>query len=209
MRDRLRLDRILERRLLSRHIDYIAGTLRFREPILSRSPGLDPQFIVADYEVDGLATRRSNAGARVSWRTNNHKLKIAATAIHDENEITKTNLVGADVRYQHSPSTEIRAEVAVSDSKAQSAGTELAGGTATAWHAEAEHRGSRFDILAYVRTQESGFGLGQTNASENGTRKFGVDGRARLGGTWVADGQRLARILSRHRRPSLRRPRAD
>ena len=61
IRDRLHSERILESRLLTRHIDYdidyLAGTLRFREPILSRSSGLDPQFIVADYEVDGVAGR--------------------------------------------------------------------------------------------------------------------------------------------------------
>src|SRR4029077_2668803 len=40
VRDRLRSDRIVDQRLLSRHIDYdvdyITGTIRFREPILSR-----------------------------------------------------------------------------------------------------------------------------------------------------------------------------
>ena len=47
----------------------LAGTLRFREPILSRSSSLDPQFIVADYEVDGVAGRELNAGGRVAWRS--------------------------------------------------------------------------------------------------------------------------------------------
>ena len=72
VRDRLHSERIVESRLLTRHIDYdidyLAGTLRFREPILSRSSGLDPQFIVADYEVDGVAGRELNAGGRVAWR---------------------------------------------------------------------------------------------------------------------------------------------
>ena len=41
VRDRLRSDRIVESRMLTRYIDYdidyLAGTLRFREPILSRT----------------------------------------------------------------------------------------------------------------------------------------------------------------------------
>src|SRR5205085_347251 len=72
VRDRLRSDRIVDRRLLTRHIDYDidydTGTLRFREPILSRDSSSNPQFIVVDYETDGVAGRSLNAGGRVSWR---------------------------------------------------------------------------------------------------------------------------------------------
>ena len=68
-RDRLRSDRIVDRKQLIRHIDYdidyLAGTLRFREPILSRDSGLNPQFIIADYEVFGIGERVNNAGGRV------------------------------------------------------------------------------------------------------------------------------------------------
>lgn len=35
-------------------------------------------------------------------------------------------------------------------------------------------------LLAYAREQEAGYGVGQTNASEGGTRKFGLDGRIRI-----------------------------
>ena len=89
-RDRLRSDRIIDRKSLIRHIDYdidyLAGTLRFREPILSRSSGLDPQFIIAEYEVDGIGQRVANAGGRVRWTSPDAKLQIAATAIHDESD---------------------------------------------------------------------------------------------------------------------------
>lgn len=219
VRDRLRSDRIVERRLLSRHvdydIDYAVGTLRFKEPILSRSPALDPQFIIADYEVDGIASRTVNAGARASWRSKDQKIQIAATAISDSNGEARTNLAGADVRYRPNLSTEIRAEVAVSDTEAKAAATASAG-TATAWQIEAEHHGSRIDLLAYAREREAGFGLGQTSAAENGTRKFGLDARARFGDTWSlvgsawhedylgSDARRIAaRALVEYRRPDL------
>ncbi|MEP3723367.1 MAG: hypothetical protein ABJM59_04185, partial [Parasphingorhabdus sp.] len=42
------------------------------------------------------------------------------------------------------------------------------------------HHGSTFDVLAYVRRQASGYGLGQLNASESGSRKFGIDARVRV-----------------------------
>ncbi|WP_106639449.1 DUF11 domain-containing protein [Allosphingosinicella vermicomposti] len=183
VRDRERSDRIVSTKLLTRHIDYDidyqAGILRFKEPILSRSPNLDPQFIVADYEVDGIGGREINAGGRVSVRTADQKLQVSATAIRDEDGQSESMLGGADIRYRPNAATEIRAEIAVSDSKAKDGATGD-GGSATAWLVEAEHHGSRIDVLAYAREQEGGFGLGQLNASENGTRKIGIDARARI-----------------------------
>ncbi len=220
VRDRLRSDRIVERRLLSRHvdydIDYAVGTLRFKEPILSRSSALDPQFIVADYEVDGIASRTVNAGGRASWRSRDRKVQVAATAVSDSNGEARTNLAGADIRYRPDLSTEIRAEVAVSDGEAKAGSAAESAGTATAWQIEAEHHGSRIDLLAYAREREAGFGLGQTSGAENGTRKFGLDARARLGDSWSlvasawhedylgSDARRIAaRALVEYRRPDL------
>ena len=178
-RDRLRSDRIIDRKELTRHIDYdidyLAGTLRFREPILSRSSGFDPQFIIAEYEVLGVAGRDLNAGGRATYTSNNKKLKVGATFVHDENEATKTDLLGVDVRYRPDLKTEIRAELAVTDNQDKT--TQANGRASTAWLVEAEHHGSNFDILAYVREQSGGFGLGQINSAESATRKFGVDTR--------------------------------
>ena len=184
IRDRLHSQRIIESRLLTRHIDYdidyLAGILRFREPILSRSSGLDPQFITADYEVDGVGARAINAGGRVAWRNRDQSLQVAATAIHDNDGTTRTDLGGIDVRYRPSASTEIRAEIAVSDSSSSAGAAPAQSGTALAWQVEAEHHDRRFDVLAYARERQGGFGVGQLNASENGTRKIGIDARARL-----------------------------
>lgn len=183
-RDRLRSDRIIDRKSLFRHIDYdidyLAGTLRFREPILSRGSGLDPQFIIAEYEIDGIGKRVANAGGRVRWTSADQKLQIAATGIHDESDTSKTDLLGADIIYRPGTGTEIRAEFAGSTGEAKASSTTPSAGGATAWLVEAEHHGEKFDVLAYVREQQAGFGVGQTNRSEIGTRKFGVDGRVRL-----------------------------
>lgn len=195
-RDRFRGDRIVERRTLSRHIDYdidyLAGTLRFRSPLLSRSSGLDPQFIVVDYEVDGIGQRVVNAGGRATWNNAARTLTIGASAIHDEDDRGTTNVGGVDLRYTPNAATEVRAEIAASRGSA-SAGTETTApgigqttgqitgrGTAVAWLVEAEHHGPKYDVLAYAREQQSGFGVGQLNAGENGTVKFGFDGRLRF-----------------------------
>ena len=184
VRDRLRSDRIIETRVLSRHIDYdidyLSGTIRFREPVLSRIDGFDPQFIIAEYEVDGIGNREINAGGRVSWRNDTQKLQIGATAIHDSNDVRKTELVGVDVKYRPNLQTELRAEIAASDANTQNGNDPANDGTSTAWLVEAEHHGSTVDLLAYARRQEGGFGVGQLNNAESGTRKFGLDARVRI-----------------------------
>ncbi|WP_432770671.1 hypothetical protein [Sphingopyxis sp.] len=182
-RDRLHSERIVETLSLTRHvdydIDYLAGTLRFRSPVLSRSSGLDSQFIVAEYEVDGVGQRVLNAGGRVSYQSTDEKLRVGATLIHDEDGNAKTNLGGVDARYRPDIDTEMRAELAVSDAKAQDGRPVATAGTAKAWLIEAEHHSSTMDVLAYVREREAGFGAGQLNRGEDGTRKFGFDARLR------------------------------
>lgn len=121
VRDRLRSDSIISTKTLTRHIDYdidyVAGTLTFRAPVLSRSSLLDPQFIIADYEVDGVAQRVINAGGRAAWTNTAKTLIIGASGIHNEDELAKTNVAGIDVRYMPSASTEIRGELAGSDTE--------------------------------------------------------------------------------------------
>ncbi len=183
-RDRFRSDRIVEQRTLTRHIDYDidygAGTLRFRDPVLSRSSALDPQFIVVDYEVDGVAQRVLNAGGRATWTNKAKTLRVGASVIHDEDDRARTNVSGVDVRYAPNATTEIRAEFAASRASAKSGATAVVDGTPVAWLVEAEHHGSKYDLLAYARQQDSGYGVGQLNAGENGSRKFGFDGRLRI-----------------------------
>ena len=66
VRDRLHSERILESRLLMRHIDYdidyAAGTLRFREPILSRSSA--PRSAVHRRRLRGRRSRLARAQRR-------------------------------------------------------------------------------------------------------------------------------------------------
>ncbi len=226
VRDRIRSEQIVEARVLIRYvdydIDYISGTIRFTAPVLSRDSALNPQFIVAEYEVDGVGQRVTNAGGRVAYNSKNEKLRVGATAIHNEDDASKTNLGGIDVRYRPTVSTEIRAELAVSDSNAKTAAVEplpggaplppVSTGQRTAWLIEAEHHGPKIDALAYVREREGGFGVGQLNASEEASRKYGVDTRLRVTDTvslaasgWQEDfldtdmRRRAARIFAEYR----------
>ena len=171
-RDRFRSELVIDQRSLTRFVDYdidlLSGTIRFSEPILSRDPDLNPQLIVIDYEVDELSGGKVNAGLRADYTTRDGNLRVGASAIRDAGDGPRTDLVAADVKARVGDGTELRAEVAASRS---------AGSTATAWQVEAEHHDGSVDVLAYARSQDADFGVGQQNGAERARLKIGVDAR--------------------------------
>lgn len=175
VRDRFRSELIVSSTALTRHIDYdidvTMGTIRFRSPVLSRDGNLNPVFIVVDYETYGDMSRKLVAGGRVAARSNDRRLEVGATALHDET-VANANVLALDLRAKPTDATEVRAEAAT--------GGRGGLGRGKAWLVEGEHHGGSLDVLAYARQQDSAFGVGQQNVVEAGTRKLGLDGRIRL-----------------------------
>ena len=187
VRDRLRSERIVDRRALTRFvdydIDYAAGTLRFSAPVLSRSSDLNPQFIVADYELDRDDSGALNGGVRVRYDGKGGALRIGATLLHDDGDQGRTDLIASDVRLRFANDTEVRAELAATRGTRTASGAtaSMAGqSSGIAWQVEVEHHDRRFDLLGYARQQDVAFGLGQQNGAERGRRKVGLDLRAKL-----------------------------
>ncbi|MEG3084150.1 hypothetical protein U1707_10900 [Sphingomonas sp. PB2P12] len=174
-RNRFRSELIVATTELTRHIDYdidtSMGTVRFRQPILSRDNNLNPVFIVADYEVEGGRSSKLAAAARVATKLANGRIEVGAAVIRDET-VGKATVVGADIKARLNATTEARGEIA----KGGRGGL----GQGLAYLAEVDHRGTKLDLLAYARQQDTAFGVGQQNLVEAGTRKFGLDGRLRL-----------------------------
>ncbi|WP_083989470.1 DUF11 domain-containing protein [Paraurantiacibacter namhicola] len=175
-RDRFRSELVVERRELSRFVDYdidfLSGTITFKQPVLSRDFDLNPQFIVIDYETDTLRGGQTNAGIRVDWTDAADTIRIGATAITDKGDGPRTEIGAVDLRARIGTATEVRAELAASHRD---------GDTATAWLAEVRHQSGNLDLLAYVQSVEADYGVGQQSGAELGRRKFGVDARMRLG----------------------------
>lgn len=171
VRDRLRPERILSSTPLTRHIDYdidaTIGTIRFREPVLGRDAANNPVFIIVDYETYGRANR-TTSGGRVALKVAGGRGEVGLSAIRDQSQGDGL-LLGVNARAKVSETTDVRAEVA--------AGGRQGLGDGRAWLAEVEHHSEGADILAYVRQQDDGFGLGQQNLVEAGTRRLGYDGR--------------------------------
>lgn len=180
-RDRFRSEIVVERRELARFTDYdvdlLAGTIRFRQPVASRDANLNPQMIVVEYEVDSLNGGEINAGLRASVATGGDRLRIGVTAVTDKGDAARTQLGGIDVRAHLSETTEVKAELAMSQS---------AGATATGWSVAAEHRSGSAEIIAYAQSLGASFGVGQQSGAELGRRKIGVDARTRIGDTTTA-----------------------
>ena len=174
VRDRLRPELIVSSTPMTRHIDYdidpLAGTIRFRQPVLGRDAGRNPVFIVVDYESWG-SVRKAVGGARAAVRIARGAVELGATALRDRT-VGDAALLAVDARARLSADTQLRAEAATGGAHGLRAGT--------AWLAEAEHHGPALDLTAYARQQDAGFGLGQQNAVERGTRKIGLDGRLAL-----------------------------
>ncbi len=180
VRDRFRSELVVDRRSLTRFIDYdidlLSGTITFKQPVLSRDEALNPQFIVIDYEVDETARGGAiNAGLRADYTTANGKLRLGASAITDTGansaDASRTNLAAVDLKAKLGESTEVRAEMGMSFHQ---------GDSAKAWLVEAEHHDGKLDLLAYARSADRDYGVGQTSGAELGRRKYGLDARYQL-----------------------------
>lgn len=176
VRDRFRSEVIVSRQELTRFVDYdidlLAGTVRFRQPILSRDPDLNPQFIVIDYEVDeGRGESALNGGIRADYTGLDGRLIIGTTVISDRTNDQRGTLAAMDVRARLGADTELRGEFGA---------TRIGDARATSWQVEAEHHSGKWDMLAYARSIAADFGIGQQNLAEKGRRKFGLDTRYAL-----------------------------
>ncbi|QZD88939.1 DUF11 domain-containing protein [Qipengyuania aurantiaca] len=189
VRDRFRSELIVASRKLERFVDYdvdmLSGTITFKQPVLSRDFDLNPQFIVVTYETDGRDGGELNAGVRAEWIDKTDTVRIGASAITDKADDARTTIAALDMRAELDPSTTVHAELAISES---------GGEMATGWLIEAQHQTGNLDVLAYARSVESEFGVGQQNGAELGRTKVGVDARVKidehlsvLGSVWHDD----------------------
>ncbi|WP_455217543.1 OmpA family protein [Kaarinaea lacus] len=179
-RDRFRSEVTLSSRQLTRYIDYtfdpVEGTVYFREPVYSRDENFNPVYIVVNYEVISSDNNALTAGARVATRPSEHEgLELGATIVHEGTPGAEAELAGFDARYALNDDTTLKAEVAISTQ--EMVGSDRMG---SAMLAEVATNRDKLSGKAYVRRQESGFGLGQQAGSETGTQKLGADGSYRI-----------------------------
>jgi uncharacterized repeat protein (TIGR01451 family) len=157
-------------RFLDYSIDYDAGTLFFRYPVFSRDANFNPVYIVVRYETASSADLSYNYGGRGAVRFLDRRVEAGATYVHEGSVGGSGDLTGVDATVMLDERTKVRAEVA--ETRTDQPGAAKDG---SAYLAELSHQSARLQGKAYVREQDSGFGLGQQNNTETGTRKMGFD----------------------------------
>jgi uncharacterized repeat protein (TIGR01451 family) len=173
-RDRFRSEIIVSTQNLSRFtdytIDYDSGTLFFKAPVQSRDDKFNPVFIVVDYEAQNDGKESLTYGGRVGGKFLDQKVKTGVSYIHENRGTASGDLYGTDASWQISPATKLRGEYARTENDVSGTRT-----GAEAFLTELEHRSAAVNARLYYRELAQGFGLGQQNMGESGTRKVGVD----------------------------------
>ncbi len=174
VRDRFRSEVIISTTKMTRYvdyqIDYRTGIITFREPLFSTDQGFNPQYIVVKYESFDATDRSITYGGRAQFNVN-EKLIAGITHVSEGRTGGVAKLSGTDMTYQFSENIKLRIEAALTHDKKE-ARSDIQG---KAYLAEIEHQTDKTRSKIYYRDQESGFGLGQLNSSENDMRKTGVE----------------------------------
>ena len=172
--DRFKSEVILDSIQLTRHldydIDYVLGTIWFKQPVLSKDASLNPIMIRVEYESDDKDDQFTVAGGRVYVKPTDN-IEVGGTFVSEGYLGGSNTLSGADAKIQVSDNIEVRAEAATSTTNNV---------TAQAWKVEGRLTGEQLSGTAYARSQDDNFGLGQQLGSENSTIKVGVDAQYRL-----------------------------
>ena len=179
VRDRFRSEVLVSSRTLNRFtdysIDYDAGSVIFKEPVFSRDENMNPITIVAEYETRSQEGKDYTYGGRAGVKLPGNKMKAGGTYIHEGQGDRSSDLYGADVSVNVDSNTKVRAEYAKSK---YDAGAESRDGNA--YLVEASRNTKKLEIKTYYREQDEGFGMGQQPSSEEGTRKYGIEGKYRF-----------------------------
>ena len=195
-RDRVRPDRVLERKVLVRYLDYtldyLTGELLFRLPVDATDAALNPVVIVADYETSEDAERNVTFGGRVQAQIADERVQIGSTFVHEDGSSlaagAEASQIGVDLQVAVNDTTHARLEYAVTDT--------VDGDTADAALLEVIHTSDRLVGEAYIREQDAGFGLGQRTSNTTAVRRYGARAALRLHRTDDEDtGERTVRTL--------------
>ena len=170
VRDRFHSEVVLSERALTRHfdydVDYVNGTLVFREAVFATDELLNHVFLVVDYESFDAGDHSLTFGGRARAKIG-EQLELGLSHVTEGRVGGEASLSGVDALYWLTPETKARAEVARTTAGARGA---------NAYRLEVEHQSAAGGARAYFREFEEGFGLGQINRSESGTRKAGLEG---------------------------------
>ncbi|WP_224982763.1 OmpA family protein [Geomonas agri] len=169
VRDRYHSERVLsiteKVRYADYSIDYLAGTILFKEPVPSLDQFLNPVTIVVTYQAQGGGEERYVYGGRAQLRTDQGSY-LGTTAVIEEHAGRDTSLYGLDGGWRLGTWLTLKGEGAVSES--------LEKGRGSAWKTDLTLR--PLDPIAlglYYRKVDADFFNPSMSGNETGTEKYG------------------------------------
>lgn len=187
-RDRFDIDEVVDAQSLTRfrdyNIDYDAGTLLFKQPIMSQDEDLNPIFIIVEYETDGSGSSDLVVGGRIARKLDGAGSEVGLTAVYDSSTHNEQRLAALDTRVRLGDRTQVKAELAYSEAENRN-------DTHSGWayRVEAEHGSGSMNARAFIREQREDFGIGQQFSGSGGTRRFGARVDQDLGGDFRVDSE--------------------
>ncbi|QWV95660.1 OmpA family protein [Geomonas oryzisoli] len=169
VRDRYHSERVIsiteKVRYADYSIDYLSGTILFKEPVPSLDQFLNPVTIVVTYQADGGGDKRYVYGGRALIRSDAGSY-LGGTAVIEEHPFKNTTLYGLDAGWRPGRWLDLKGEGAVSES--------LEKGRGSAWKTDLVLRPvDPLTLALYYRKVESDFFNPSMSGNEIGTEKFG------------------------------------
>ena len=151
----------------------------------SRDQNFNPVYIIAEYEVLNGGEAQMTAGGRAAVKLANDSVEIGASYLQEGAAAGDTRIAGTDLRWQLGAATELRAEVARSESDDP---------LRTCERRCVSHRSSRTSARGSMRartcaSRRRASASASSAGTEAGTRKVGVDGRYRLTERLTVEGE--------------------
>ena len=171
VRDRYHPEKVLSSVDKARYTDYTVnytgGTILFDEPVPSQDENLNTVHIVITYESDDEGDEFYIYGGRAGVKFANGS-ELGVTGIVEEQELKDTTLAGADAKIRITARSEIRGEIAVSDTLDKERDEAY----------KVEMSSEPFDKLRtkmYYRSVGEDFQNPSMSGGETGTDKYGAE----------------------------------
>jgi uncharacterized repeat protein (TIGR01451 family) len=197
------LDRVQKSRNTDYEIDYVLGAIKFKAPIPTVDPQLNPVFIVVTYESETFEQKLDLFGGRVSKKIG-PRLNLGVTRVEEHQLAGDYELTGVDA------SLEIKKGLVLSYEKAKSEGLIQQNNTLSRLPGEATEMKLEGELLnglevdAYYRDAEPFFRNQSAYQVYSGTRKKGakanykLNSRTNLSGEFFLDRNNIDNHFFRH-----------
>ncbi|MEM8594686.1 MAG: hypothetical protein AAGF06_07740, partial [Pseudomonadota bacterium] len=178
-RSRSNPNEILKTVTLRRHIDYsidyYTGRLSLSNIASTTDASFNPNYLVAEYELDAFSDGNSTTGGRIAYQSDSKKVEVGVTYVDQNASTTDGNIAGIDVTYKPNSSNEFVLETAKTANE-----TDNGKVGARAYLAKYKFTHNKLNIESRAERKESGFGLGQQSSLGSDQQHYDIKADAKL-----------------------------